>query len=421
MSEIAQNIQHHTFENGLTLITESMPWLESVAFAASLPGGCQVDPVDKLGLANLTCEMVERGCGDRSSRQYVEDLERLGTDITSSVSISHTSFGAAMPAKSIDDTLGVFADVIRRPHLPEDQLDDGKMVCLQEIRATEDDLSQKTMLELRRRRYPDPWGRNPNGTMESVASITAEDVQGYFGRNYQPSGMILSVAGKIEFERVRDRVASLFGDWAAQPRDEVQETPAEGGNFHIHHESNQTHIGLAYPSVPYSHPDYFLARGSVGVLSDGMSSRLFTEVREKRGLCYTVYASMHSIKDRGSIVVYAGTSAERAQETLDVTVDELMRLGTGIEQSELDRLKVSIRSSLVMQQESSRSRAASMAGDYFHLGKVRTLQELTNIINGLTVEKINEYVAAHPPKDFNLVTLGPNALEEPSGVSTTSA
>ena len=159
----------------------------------------------------------------------------------------------------------------------------------------------------------------------------------------------------------------------------------------------------------------------MGVLSDGMSSRLFTEVREKRGLCYTVYASMHSMKERGSIIVYAGTSADRAQETLDVTVAEIQRLSRGIQQSELDRLKVSIRSSLVMQQESSRSRAASMAGDWFHLGRVRTLEELTQIINSLTVQEINHYLAEHPPQNFKLVSLGPTPLEEPSGVSTASA
>lgn len=420
MSEIAQDIQHHTFENGLTLITESMPWLESAAFAVSVPGGCKVDPEEKLGLANLTCEMVQRGCGDRSSRQFVEDLERLGTDITSSVSISHTNYGASMPAKSITGALSIMADVLRRPHLPESQLEDGRMVCFQEIRAVEDDLAQKTLLELRKRRYPEPYGRNANGTFETVDRLTNQDVSDYFNKYYQPDGTILSVAGKVDFETLRDTVGSLFADWSPQSMEPIDESPAAGGNFHIQHDSNQTHIGLAFPSVPYSDPEYFLARGSVGVLSDGMSSRLFTEVREKRGLCYTVYATMHSMKERASIVVYAGTSADRAQETLDVTVEELLRLSDGIEESELERLKVSIRSSLVMQQESSRSRAASIAGDYFHLGKVRTLDEVTQIINSLTVEKINEYVANHPPRDFNLVTLGPNPLEEPSGVSATT-
>lgn len=403
------------------MITESMPWLESAAFAVSIPSGCKVEPSEKIGLGNFTCEMIQRGCGTRSSRQYVEDLERLGTDISTSVSISHTSFGAAMPAKSMDKTLSIFADLIRRPHLPKEQFEDGRNVCLQEVAAIEDDLAQKTMNELRRRRYPEPLGRNSTGTFESVSSITMDDVQAYFKEHYQPNGVILAVAGNVDFDNLCQQVESSFGDWKSKERSVVVESPAIGGNFHIQHDSNQTHIGLAYPSIPYSDPNYFLARGSVGVLSDGMSSRLFTEVREKRGLCYTVYASMHTMKDRGSIFVYAGTSAERAQETLDVTVAELHRLTQGITQSELDRLKVSIRSSLVMQQESSRSRAASIAGDYFHLGKVRTLDEVTDIINGLTVERINEYIAANPPCDFNLVSLGQNQLEEPSGVSATSA
>lgn len=421
MPKIAQNIRFHTFENGLTLITESMPWLESAAFAVSIPSGCKVDPAEKIGLGNFTCEMIQRGCGERSSRQYVEDLERLGTDISSSVSISHTSFGAAMPAKSMDKTISIFADLVRRPHLPKDQLEDGRNVCLQEVAAIEDDLAQKTMNELRRRRYPDPLGRNSSGTLESVSSITLGDIQQYFDEHYQPNGMILAIAGNVDFDHLCKQVELNLGDWKSKERAIITESPVIGGNFHIQHDSNQTHIGLAYPSVPYSDPNYFLARGAVGVLSDGMSSRLFTEVREKRGLCYTVYASMHTMKDRGSIFVYAGTSAERAQETLDVTVDELQRLSKGITQNELDRLKVSIRSSLVMQQESSRSRAASIAGDYFHLGKVRTLDEVTDIINSLTVERINEYVAANPARDFNLVSLGQNQLEEPSGVSATSA
>lgn len=421
VSDYPQNIQQHAFSNGLTLLTESMPWVESAAFAVSLPAGCKFDPADRLGLASFTSEMIERGCGDRSSRQYVEDLERIGTDFSTSVSNSHTSIGAAMPARSVPQALEILADLLRRPHLPADQLEEGRLVCVQEIRAIDDDLAQKTMLELRRRRYPDPYGRNSSGTLESVESITIDHIHDFYQTHYQPNGMILSVAGNIEFEQVRDQVESLLGDWQPQPRATITESPAAGGNFHIPFESNQTHIGIAYPSLPYSDPDYLLARGSVGVLSDGMSSRLFTEVREKRGLCYTVYATMHSLKDRGSIIVYAGTSADRAQETLDVTVAELHRLSTGINEDELERLKISIRTSLVMQQESSRSRASSMAGDFYHLGRVRPLAELNGLIMDLTVDRINEYLASHPPQDFNLVTLGPSALEEPRGVSAASA
>ena len=162
-------------------------------------------------------------------------------------------------------------------------------------------------------------------------------------------------------------------------------------------------------------------RGAVGILSDGMSSRLFTELREKRGLCYAVFASLHSVLNQACIVSYVGTGADRAQESLDALVEQLVQLRQGVSQAELDRLKVQIRSSLVMQQESSRARAGSIAGDWFHLGRARTLAEVNDLINELSVERINQFVREHPLQDFNLVTLGPEPLELNHAVSSASA
>ena len=142
-----------------------------------------------------------------------------------------------------------------------------------------------------------------------------------------------------------------------------------------------------------------------------MSSRLFAEIREKRGLCYTVYASLHSLYDHACVLAYAGTSADRAQETLSLLLNEFKRMKDGISEAELDRLKVQIRSNLVMQQESSRSRASAIAGDWYHLGTTRTLAEIQRQIDGLSVNSINEYLECHPPQTFDVVTLGPNALE----------
>ena len=147
--------------------------------------------------------------------------------------------------------------------------------------------------------------------------------------------------------------------------------------------------------------------------SSGSSSRLFTEVRERRGLCYTVYASLHTQRDRASVLCYAGTTAQRAQETLDVTVRELLRLGEGIQQSELDRLKARIKSSLIMQQESSSARSGSIARDWAHLRFVRTMDEIAALIDGLTCQSIGKFLAEHPPQDFTIVTLGPQALVMP--------
>ncbi len=414
---MAQTILTHRYDNGLSLVAEPMEWLESAAFAVLVPAGCSRDPADKLGLGSFTGEMIQRGCGSRNSRQFVEDLENLGVDHSSSVSNSHTSFGGAMPADKLYDALSIYADLLLKPHLPADQLEDARMVCLQEVRAIEDDLAQKVMIELRRRQYPEPLGRSSHGTLDSIRRITLDDIRKNYESTYSPNEAIISVAGKIEFEPLRDQIGELLADWKATELSPLKTAMAEGGRHHIQHDSNQTHIGVSFPSVPYSHPDYFQARGAVGVLSDGMSSRLFMEVREKRGLCYSVYASSHSLRDRGCVVCYSGTSTDRAQQTLDVLIAELVRLADGIEPAELDRLKVQVRSGLVMQQESSRSRAAAIAGDWYHLGRVRTLDEINQIINELTVEGINAYLKANPPRDFCIVTLGEKQLEAPRGVS----
>jgi predicted Zn-dependent peptidase len=148
-----------------------------------------------------------------------------------------------------------------------------------------------------------------------------------------------------------------------------------------------------------------------------MSSRLFTEVRENRGLCYAVHAGCHSLRDRGSVLCYSGTTTERAQETLDVLLAEIVRLSNGIAADELQRLTAKIKSALIMQQESSTSRSGSIAADWYHLGRVQTLDELRGIIDGLTCKSVNAYLKANRPRNFRIVTLGAQELETPSAVS----
>lgn len=416
-----QQIYTHRYDNGLTLVAEPMDWLESVAFAFLVPAGCSREPASHPGLANFTCEMVQRGCGERDNRRFVEDLENLGVDRSASVSNAHTSFGGAMPAERISEALPIFADLLLHPHLPKQQLEEGRQVCLQEIYAVEDDLAQRAMLELRRRHFPEPYGRSCHGTVPSVSEISLDDIRIFFDQNYRAGETILSVAGKLDWPRLRDQVGQLLSDWFTGESPTFEVAKPVDGTFHIEHPSSQTQIGVAYSSVPYRDPRYFQARGAVGVLSDGMSSRLFTEVREKRGLCYSVYANLQSLRDHASVFCYSGTSTDRAQETLDVMIAELERLAEGIEPDELDRLKVQIRSSLIMQQESSRARASMIAGDWYHLGRVRPIDEVSRLVNELTVDSINAFLKEHPPRDFSVVTLGQQQLEMPRGVSKAQA
>ncbi|MFH1920522.1 MAG: pitrilysin family protein [Planctomycetota bacterium] len=414
---MADPICSHVFPNGLVLIAEPMAWLESAAFALIVPSGCVRDPLDRCGLSSFACEMSLRGAGDRDSRRFIQDLDNLGVERSESVSDSYTGYSGATLAANLPTALAIFADVVRRPHLPADQLEAGRQVMLQELRAVEDEPSQKVMIELRRRHYPSPWGRPGYGELEAIETITIDEVRRQVARHYRPNGAILAVAGRFEWPRLMDVVAELLGDWEPGEEPPIRETARTGNHEHLPYDAHQTQIGISYPSIPYRHPDYFQAWSAVGVLSGGMSARLFTEVRERRGLCYNVYATYHTLLDRGGVFCYAGTSADRAQETLDVVLAELTRLARGVETHELDRLKARIKSALIMQQESSSSRSSAIARDWYHLGCVRTLDEIGRLVDGLTCESVNAYLAEHPPGDFTVVTLGPRKLEVPFAVS----
>lgn len=410
---MTDTIHSHVYDNGLVLVAEPVMALESAAFSFLVPAGCCYDCDDRLGLGALTCEMTLRGAGARDSHAFVRDLENLGVERSESVAVEHATFAGATLATSLADALPIYADMLRAPHLPPDQLEAGRMVALQELRAIEDEPSQKVMLELRRRQYPEPWGRSSQGCRDALEAISIDEIQQHFARVYRPNGTVLGVAGRFEWARLKDLVGRLLGDWP--PVDLA--APTEGllpdRQAHVPYESTQTQIGIAYDSVPYRHPDYFPAWASVGVLSGGMSSRLFTEVREKRGLCYSVYASLYTQRDRASVFCYAGTTVERAQETLDVTIRELVRLAEGVDAAELGRLKARIKSALIMQQESSSTRSGAIARDWYHLGRVRTLDELGRLVDDLSCESINAFLADHPPGDFTVVTVGPQPLDVP--------
>ena len=401
----------------MVLVGEPMPSFESAAFSFLLPSGCSYDPAGRAGLASLTGEMMLRGAGPRDSRAWISELENLGVERGESVGVAQANYSGATLRGNLGPGLELFADMLRRPHLPPDQLEAGRSVCLQDLRGIDDEPGHKLMIELRRRQYPDPWGRSSHGDEDGLNEITIDDVRHFHAQHYRPNETILGVAGNFDWTELRGRVEELFGGWKSNAVAEPHGLNGRPPGNYIPFESGQSHVGVSYPTIPYRHPDYFQAWAAVGVLSSGSSSRLFTEVREKRGLCYTVHASLHTQRDRASVLCYAGTTAERAQETLDVTVSELMRLADGIEQSELDRLKARIKSSLIMQQESTSARSGSIARDWYHLGRVRTLDEVGRMVDALSAASINAFLDENPPRDLLVVTLGPEPLEVPVGIS----
>jgi len=182
-----------------------MSWLESAAFSISVPAGCRYDPSDKRGLANFTCEMALRGSGNLTNRQFVEALEFNG----------------------------VFATMLRQPLFPEDQLEDGRQVCFMEVAAQEDELAQRAILELRSRFYGDPDGRSSEGSFESLKSITIEDIKSFHHQHYRPDETIVSVAGKFDWDALKDHVESLLGDWSSKPAAPINVTEPSRESHHI--------------------------------------------------------------------------------------------------------------------------------------------------------------------------------------------
>ncbi len=399
------------------LLAETMEWLESAAISMSLPAGCIRDPAHLPGLASFTSEMVQRGCGDYDSRRFVEMLDRLGADRSSAVGHAHASYSFTMLADRLSEVISLLGELVRHPHLPEAQLDDARDVCVLEIESIEDDPSRLAMVHLRKDTYPGDWGRRAMGTSEGIAAIKIDDVREFAKQHYVPSEATLAVAGKFDWNQLKDEIGNAFGDWKGTVATAAQESKSTPSYRHIEHDASQTQISLAYETVPFRSPDYMKARGAVGVLSDGMSSRLFTTVREERGLCYTVYAYHHSLRETARVMCYAGTGSERAQETLDVLASELLRMRDGIDERELTRLKAHTKSALIMQQESCVARAGSLAADWYYLGRIQTMDEIRDLVDGLSIPIINKFLSENPVRGCNIITLGQRPLEIPREIS----
>ena len=403
-------VYHHTLANGMTLLAEPMKEVRSAALNFLVPVGCIYDPPEYQGIASVLSDLITRGAGPFGSRELTLALDNLGMDRDESVGSIHMRFWGATLARNLPDALEIYAHILRRPHLPDDEVDAVKALALQELQSLEDEPRQKVLIELRKRHYPAPLGQDRRGTREGIEKLTPQTIRAHYQRYFRPRGTILSIAGNIEWPPLRDQVERLFGDWDGGEEPAVKlRKPAAAGS-HLAKETTQTQIAIACNSVPIGHPEYYAALGAVNVLSGGMSARLFTEVREKRGLCYAVWATYQTFKDRASILCYAGTTNERAQETLDVILGELTRLKDGIAKEEVERVQAGLKSSLIMQEESTSARAGTLASDWYYLGRVRSSEEIRAAIDGLTPRKIVNHLRRNGPRDFTILTLGPKKL-----------
>ena len=410
---MAERLDKHILKNGTVILGEPMEAVGSAAFGFMLPAGAALLPEGCCGAGNVIADWMFRGAGDKNSRQLGDALDGLGLHRASSVSSSHITFGAALEAGNLAKAIELYSDIILAARLEEEQFELARQLAIDEVLALDDDPRQKVMLKLREQFYPGPLGRSTAGNIDELKALTAEKTREIIKNNFNLSQTIFPVAGKYDFDAIVAQMEDLFETDRQSAKGGLKPVKfgSKAGKYtYIDSEGAQVHIGLMTETVRPIDDDYYNARVAVSVLSGGMSARLFTEVREKRGLCYAIGARYHSLKEAAGIMCYAGTTPDKAQQTLDVIIGEFNRLCEGVSDEEIQRAKVGLKSSLILQSESSSSRAGAIASDYYMLGRVRSLDEIKNNIEQTSVDSVLGFLRKNKFEYFTVVTIGPKEL-----------
>ena len=402
-----------TLDCGMPLIVETMSGVKSAGMTWLLPLGTARDPSDKIGLSVLLSEMVLRGAGGLDSRQHADALDKLGVSRSASSESQFVVLGATMLGSRVDDALPLLVDIVRTPRLAGEDLAPSRDLCLQSIESLKDDPQERVMHLLRERHNPDPIRRSSLGTVEGLNNIQLADLAPAWAGGAVPGGGVITFAGGVDPGPLAKRLNELLKGWTGSSPPVTWSGIGQRGTVHETDATNQVQIALCFDAPAETDEDCWKERVTTAVLSGGMSGRLFTEVREKRALCYSVYASYSADKMFGRTVAYSGTTPERAQETLTVLLAELRRITTPegrIEAGEFQRAVVGLKSKLVMSGESSGARAAALARDYHKLGRPRPLQELAGKYDAVTLDAVNRYLGNRSMGTFTVATIGPTPL-----------
>ncbi|QOJ00089.1 MAG: insulinase family protein [Phycisphaeraceae bacterium] len=402
---------------GATLVAETIPGLRSVAVCWLVPGGSADDPADRLGRSAVWSEMLMRGAGGLDSRAQADAFDRLGCARAVEVGTYFMRFTATVLADRLDDALPLIADMAVRPALGEDQVGPAKELALQSLESLKDDPSQRAGIAARARHHRAPRDRSGLGTVEGIEALTHGELTAGWRAAARPGRSIIALAGAVEGEAAARALDRLLTGWEGSSPEPTQGPEAPRGYGHEEDATNQVQIIAVSDAPPEGHGDSVLEKIVCGVLSGGMSGRLFSEVREKRGLCYAVSAGYRGDRDLGEFSAYVGTTPERAQESLDVLAGELARLGTPggrMTPEEFTRAVVGMKSRLVFSGESSGARAAAAAVDVHRLGRARTLREMAEEVDRVTLDRVNEYLERRRPGRWTVQTLGPSPLNPPA-------
>jgi len=400
--------------NGLRVATDAMPHVETVSLGVWVGVGTRSEPPEINGVAHLLEHMAFKGTESRSARAIAEAIEDVGGHLNAYTTREHTAYYAKILTDDVPLAVDIVADILQRSVFDEDELKRERAVVLQEIGQAVDTPDDIVFDHFQATAFPDqPLGRPVLGEASIVERLSRSDLLEYQRGHYGAGNMIAVAAGNIDHDRFVAQVGEAFAGLAPAPGNGLDGAHYRGGDFHEQRDLEQVHLVLGFPGVSFYDRDYYAHTLYSMVLGGGMSSRLFQEVREKRGLVYSIYSFSSSYRDGGLLGIYAGTGQDELGKLVPVICEQLAELADTVSAEELDRARAQLRAGTLMARESTSSRAESLAQQMLVHGRPIPVAELLEKLEAVGLDDIKRLARATPRAEPTVVTLGPGGTLDP--------
>ncbi len=378
-------------DNGVHVITDTMPQLQTVALGIWVRAGARDERADQNGIAHLLEHMAFKGTSRRDALQIAMEIEAAGGEINASTAMETTAYYARVLKDDWSLALDILADILIDPKFAPDELARERDVILQEIAAANDTPDDLVFDLAQSAAYPNhPLGRSILGTAKGVAAYQVDAITDYRDSHYTGERIVVSAAGNINHQQLVDATQQRLASVRSGAGVYWMAPEFTGGSHLAKRPLDQTHIVLSFPGVGYREDEIFAQQVLAGVLGGGMSSRLFQEVREKRGLCYAVFAFAASYADGGNISIYAATSPDKTGQLVDVTSDVIMSMIEMIDEDEIARIKAQIKAGLVMSLESASGRCDQIARQFFAYNEVPDIKKFVAKVDQVSARDVKQ-------------------------------
>ncbi|MCF6315374.1 MAG: insulinase family protein [Marinosulfonomonas sp.] len=402
------SVEFHTLDNGFRIVTENMPSLESASLGIWVTAGGRHERVLQNGIAHFLEHMAFKGTASRSALEIAEAIEDVGGFINAYTSREVTAYYVRVLRQDVGLGLDVISDILLNPVFDPKEIEVERGVILQEIGQSLDTPDDVVFDWLQEVSYPkQSIGRTILGPAERVKAFSRDDLQGFVAERYGPSQMILSAAGAVDHDTIVREAERLFGHLEPRPSATVDLAQFTGGEKREVKDLEQAHFTLALEGPNYRDPEIYTAQIFASAFGGGMSSRLFQEVREKRGLCYSIFAQAGAFADSGMMTIYAGTSGEQLGELASLTVDEIKRAADDMTDAEVERARAQMKAGLLMGLESPERRAERLARLVAIWDRVPPLAETVAMIDAVDTRKVRDFAGGLAGVNAAMALYGP--------------